>query len=308
MADKPPSSPGEQRDNSSPCTRVLVTGALGNVGREVLRALSAKGIAARAASRSMERARSALGAEADIVALDLHDARTFAPALQGCDGLFLMRPPAISDVKHTLEPLVDAAVASGVRHIVFLSTADTNKPAPHHAVEEHLKQFGTSWTVLRPGFLAQNLGDMYRRDILEDGRIYVPAGKGQVAFVDARDVAAVAARAFAEPKAHAGQAHTLTGPEHYTFLEAAECLTEMLGVHVRYQAASIPGYMLHLLRRGIPMTQALAQTALHVGVRHRQAERVDPTLTRLLGRPGRTMRDYIHDHGALWRTPARVAA
>lgn len=304
MDDKLPSSPGEQRGPPGACTRVLVTGALGNVGREVLRALAARGIAARAADRSVERARAVLGPAADVVALDFLDVRTFQPALQGCDALFLLRPPALSDVKATLNRLVDVAVAVGVRHIVFLSVAgaDTNKRLPHHAVEQHLTQSRTSWTLLRPGFFAQNLGDAYRRDIVEDGRIYVPAGSGGVAFVDVRDVAEVAARVFAAPEAHAGQAYTLTGPEHFTLLEVAETLTEALGIHVRYQAASVPGYMLHLARRGLPAAQMLVQTVLHAGMRSGQAEKVDPTLTRLLGRPGRTVRDYVHDHVALWRT------
>ncbi|MCY1014252.1 NAD(P)H-binding protein [Pyxidicoccus sp. MSG2] len=305
MDDKLPSSPAEQRDDGPPCSRVLVTGALGNVGREVLRALAARGIAARAAVRSVERARAVLGPEADVVALDFLDARTFQPALAGCDALFLLRPPALSDVKPTLNRLVDVAVAGGIRHIVFLSVvgADMNKLLPHHAVERHLEQQSrTGWTLLRPGFFAQNLGHAYRRDIVEDGRIYVPAGKSSVAFVDVRDVAEVAARVFAAPRAHAGKAHTLTGPEHFTFLEVAETLTEALGIHVRYQSASMPGYLLHLARRGLPASQVLVQTVLHAGLRSGQAARVDPTLTRLLGRPGRTMRDYVHDHVSLWKT------
>jgi uncharacterized protein YbjT (DUF2867 family) len=301
MDDRPPSSPPES--GARPLSRVLVTGALGNVGREVLRALAARGIAARAADRSVERARAALGPDADAVTLDFLAPQTFEPALRGCDALFLLRPPALSDVKPTLHRLVDVAVAGGVRHIVFLSVAgaDTNKLIPHHAVERHLEQSGTGWTLLRPGFFAQNLADAYLRDIVEDGRLYVPAGRGSVAFVDVRDVAEVAARVFAAPQAHAGKAYTLTGPEHFTFLEVAETLTEALGVHVRYQAASVPGYMLHLARRGLPAAQVLVQTALHAGLRAGQAERVDPTLTRLLGRPGRTVRDYIHDHVSLWR-------
>ncbi|WP_163989179.1 NAD(P)H-binding protein [Pyxidicoccus caerfyrddinensis] len=310
MDDKLPSSPGEQRDSELPCSRVLVTGALGTVGREVLRALAARGIAARAADRSVERARGVLGPEADVVALDFLDARTFQPALAGCDALFLLRPAALSDVKSTLNRLVDMAVAGGIRHLVFLSVAgaDTNKLLPHHAVERHLEQSRTGWTLLRPGFFAQNLGDAYRRDIVEDGRIYVPAGSGSVAFVDVRDVAEVAARVFAAPKAHASRAYTLTGPEHFTFLEVAETLTEALGIHVRYQSASMPGYLLHLARRGLPASQVLVQTVLHAGLRSGQAARVDPTLTRLLGRPGRTVRDYVHDHVSLWSTAPRPEA
>jgi uncharacterized protein YbjT (DUF2867 family) len=304
MDARPPSSAAEPRG-----ARVLVTGALGNVGREVLRALAARGLEARAADRSAERAREVLGPEADVVALDFLEPRTFAPALKGCDALFLLRPPAISDVKPTLNRLVDVAVASGVRHIVFLSVAGagTNTLVPHHAVERHLEQSGTGWTLLRPGFFAQNLGDAYRRDIVEDGRLYVPAGGGSVAFVDVRDLAEVAARAFAAPEGHAGKAYTLTGPESLTFLEVAQLLTEALGVHVRYQAASVPGYMLHLWRRGLPTAQILVQTVLHTGLRFGQAERVDPTLARLLGHSCRTLSDYVRDHLSLWSPVSATA-
>lgn len=297
MAARPPSSPAEGGS-----TRVLVTGALGNAGREVLRALAARGLSARAADRSVERARAALGQGADAVALDFLDPRTFEPAVRGCDALFLLRPPAISDVKPTLNRLVDVALANGVRHIVFLSVAGagTNTLVPHHAVEKHLEAVARGWTVLRPGFFAQNLGDAYRRDIAEDGRLYVPAGRGRAAFIDVRDVAEVAASVFASPAPHAGQAYTLTGPEAVSFTEAAGLLSEALGRPIRYQPASVPGYAVHLLRRGLPAMQVLVQTVLHVGLRFGQAQDVDPALARLLGHPGRTLRDYVRDHTSLW--------
>ncbi|MFP2929383.1 SDR family oxidoreductase [Pyxidicoccus sp. 3LG] len=302
MDPSPRSSPDEQRQSPPTCSRVLVTGALGTVGREVLRALAGLGIPARAADRSVERARAALGPEADVTALDLLDPSTFPSALEGCDALFLLRPSTLSDVKPTLNRLVDAAVAGGVRHIVFLSVAgaDANTLIPHHAVERHLEQSRARWTVLRPGFFAQHLGDAYRRDILEDGRIYVPAGSGSVAFVDVRDLAEVAARVFAAPEVHAGKAYTLTGPESLSFLEVAQALTELRGVHVRYQPASSLGYMAHLWRRGLSAPQALVQTMLLVGLRQGQAERVDPTLPQLLGRPSRSLLDYVRDHASLW--------
>ena len=302
MAARPPSSPAD----SGGTARVLVTGALGNVGREVLRALVARGIAARAADRSAERARAVLGPYTDAVALDFLDARTFEPAVKGCDALFLLRPPAISDVKPTLNRLVDVALAGGVRHVVFLSVAGagTNTLVPHHAVEKHLEAVSRSWTVLRPGFFAQNLGDAYRRDIVEDGRLYVPAGRGRAAFIDVRDVAEVAARVFAAPQAHAGQAYTLTGPEAVSFTEAAGLLTEALGRPIRYQPASVPGYGVHLLRRGLPAMQVLVQTVLHVGLRFGQAEAVDPALARLLGHSGHTLRDYVRDPMSVWSTEA----
>jgi len=284
---------------------VLVTGATGNVGREVVRAARALGLTVRAADRDQTRARALLGGDVDIVRLDYRDRSTFRCA-DGADALFLMRPPAISDVADTLLPFVDEARRRGVKQVVFLSVAgaEKNKLVPHHAVEEHLRK-GTGWTILRPGFFAQNFGDAYRRDIVEDDRVYVPAGRGRVAFVDVRDVAEVAAAAFASPAEHGRNAYTLTGAEAVDFTRAGAELTEVLGRAIRYEAASMVGYVLHLHRRGMPWAQVGVQAVLHAGLRFGQAERVDPTLERLLGHRPRSLADYFRDHRKLWEREGR---
>jgi uncharacterized protein YbjT (DUF2867 family) len=188
-----------------------------------------------------------------------------------------------------------------VQHIVFLSVAgaETNRLVPHHAVEQALARSG-GWTVLRPGFFAQNFGDAYRRDIVEDGRVYVPAGRGRVAFVDVRDLGDLAARILEAPSAHEQRGYTLTGGEAIDFASAASWLSEALGRRVRYEPASIVGYVRHLRGRGMPWAQIGVQTVLHAGLRFGQAERVDPTLARLLGRAPRTVREYVQDHRDLW--------
>ena len=197
---------------------------------------------------------------------------------------------------------IDAARAAGVGQIVFLSVAGAgaNPLVPHHAVEQRLQAEPGGWTILRPGFFVQNCQDAYRRDLREDDRLYVPAGDGQVAFVDLYDVAEVAASAFADPAGHSGQAYTLTGPEALGFETLAGELTEVLGRRIRYESASIFGYLGHLRKRGLPWAQAVVQTILHVGLRFGQAATVDPTLARLLGRPGRSVGVYLAENTALW--------
>ena len=279
---------------------ILVTGATGNVGREVVRALRARNLRARAADRDPSRARAILGEDVEAVRLDYRDPTTFAAA-DGARALFLLRPPAIADVEHTLLPFIDEARRRGVQYIVFLSVAGAgkNRLVPHHAVERHLAPT-SGWTVLRPGFFAQNFGDAYRRDIVEDARIYVPAGRGRAAFVDVRDVAELAATILASPQGHERRAYTLTGPEAIDFAGAASCLSEALGRPIRYEPASILGYVRHLRGRGMPWAQVGVQAVLHAGLRFGQAERVDPTLERLLGRRPRTVREYVQDHRATW--------
>lgn len=279
---------------------VLVVGATGNLGRAVADGLARRGVPVRAGTTDPGRGGDAPGARA--VHLDLRDPATFRPALDGARGLFLVRPPAIARVGPTLNALVDAAVAAGVQHVVFSSVtgADTNRIVPHHRVERHLQAAGVAWTILRPGFFAQNLADAYRADVLRDDRVLLPSGSGRAAFVDTRDVGEVAALVLAEPEQHRGAGYVLTGPEALDFDAVAALLSAETGRTIRYEAASALRYLRHVHAQGRPLAQAVVQTVLHVGLRRGQAERVDPTLERLLGRPGRTLAEYVHDHRALW--------
>lgn len=279
---------------------MLVMGATGNVGGATLRALRERGIPVRSAVARVMGAASEPGVEP--VELDVFRPETFGRAVDGIGGLFLLRPPPVSKVGPTLNALTEAAVAAGVDHIVFSSVAgaDTNRVVPHHRVETHLRDHAPSWTVLRPGFFAQNLADAYRQDIVDDDRIHLPAGDGRVAFIDTRDIGAVAAAVFADPLPHGGRGYTLTGPRAVTFDDVASMLTTTLGRTVVYEPASILGYARHLRRRRLPLAQIAVQTVLHTGLRRGDAETVDPTLERLLGRKGRTIEDYVREHAATW--------
>lgn len=280
---------------------ILVTGATGNVGRGVVATLRERGLPFRAAERHVQKARSVLGEDADIVQLDFLDPSTFAGAVRGCRGVFLLRPPAISKVEATLNPFIDEAARQGVEQVVFLSVAgaEKSKIVPHRGVEDHLMAGQVPWTILRPGFFAQNLSGPYRQDIVEDGRLYVPAGPGRASWVDVRDVGEVAARAFDDPGAM-GQAYRLVGPECLDFEAVAAILSQVLGRSISYVPASVPGYLLHLARHGHPMGLVLVQTILHVGLRRGDADYLDPTLEELLGRPPRTLRDFVEDHAEVW--------
>jgi uncharacterized protein YbjT (DUF2867 family) len=277
---------------------IFVTGASGNVGSAVVNCLRVRQLSVRIGSRKLNSIPAQDGIE--TVRFDFQDASTYQSAVQGCKAIFLLRPPAIADTRSTLNPFLDVARSEGVRQIVFVSVAGAadNPLVPHHAVEQHLKQ-KTDWTILRPGFFAQNLGDAYRDDIVQDDRIFVPAGAGRVAFIDVRDLAEVAVNALTNPSSHQAQIYTLTGAEALTFTEVTSILSDEMGRTIVYEPASVLGYCSHLLRRRMPFAQVLVQTILHVGLRFGQAETVD-TLEKILGHRPRTMRDYVHDYRDLW--------
>lgn len=279
--------------------RVFVTGATGNVGRPLVRALIDAGVEVTVGQRG---------------SFDFTDPGSFAAALDGIDRLFLLRPPAISEVESTLNVCVDAALEAGVRQVVFLSVvgADSMPFIPHAKVEAHVRASAApTWTFLRAGFFCQNLIDTYAADIRADDRIYLPAGRGRAAFVDAADLAQVAFLALTQPlddDRFARRALTLTGPEALDFDAIAALLTKELGRDIHYQRASALGYYRLLRRRGLPRPQAIVVCALHVGLRFGQAELVDPTLAELLGRPAHDMAHWIHANRQLFEAePSRSA-
>ena len=281
---------------------VVVTGALGNVGSAVVTSLLETDVQIRPVGPNVH----ALGlAHPDLETrrLDFWDTSSFAAALAQATKVFLIRPPSISRVGPTLNRFIDAAQEIGVRHVTFSSVAgaDSNRIVPHHRVEAHLRSSAMTWTALRPGFFAQNIGAAYRSDIVEASRIYVPAGDGAVAFVDTRDVGSVAARTLTSDE-HLHREYHLTGPAAVTFAEVAAMLSRSLGRSITYQPTNPWSYYRHLRRQGLVVPHALVQTALHTGLRRGDARVVTPTVADLLGRPATSIQDYIADHLHLWRS------
>jgi uncharacterized protein YbjT (DUF2867 family) len=283
---------------------ILVTGGSGNVGKEVVRQLQSRQVPFQVGDRQTTTTNISEGVK--TVRFDFLDPSTYDSAVAGCDAVFLLRPPAIANTKQTLNVFLDIARSQGVSQVVFISVAGAgdNPLVPHHAVEQHLRAGSEGWTILRPGFFAQNIGDAYRQDIVRDRRIFLPAGAGRVAFIDVRDLAEVAVNALIDPLKYRGQTYTLTGSEAYSFTEVASILSQELARNeprtIHYQPASIPAYCVHLFQRGLPPAQIIIQTILHVGLRFGQAEAVSSSLAELLGHQPRTLRDYIRDNIALW--------
>ncbi len=285
---------------------ILVTGAAGNVGQHVVASLVQRGIPVVAAGSDPTRIRARYRDRVTATRLDFLDRGTWPEALAGAAHMFLMRPPAIADVQRSLNPFVDFAREQGVDHVVFLSVAGAgeNTIVPHRKVEDHLRARGERFTNLRPGFFAQNLESAYRQDIIKDDRIYVPAGRSQpVNWIDARDIAEVAALILSEPVPHRGLSYTLAGPGAVPWSEVVDALSSALGRPIRYEAASVLGYMWHLSRRGLPWGAVMVQTVLHVLLRFGQGATEDPTLERLLGRPGGSIGAYVAENAGVWAKP-----
>ena len=283
---------------------VLVTGASGNVGRPLVEELAARGADVRGADRSF---RGESGAGVERVAFDFTDPGTWADAFRGIETMFLVRPPALGNVRRDVLPAVAAAREAGVRQVVFLSLqgAERLRVVPHATIEAWLRASGLGWTFVRPSFFTQNLTTTHAADIRERHRIIVPAGSGRTAFVDTRDVAAVAAVALLNPAAHRGRAYTVTGPEALSYAEVAAILTTILERPISYTDPSLLRYLLHARRvLGMSTGMAAVTAAIYTTARLGLAAGLTPTVGELTGRDPLAVADTLRREAAAFRRPA----
>jgi uncharacterized protein YbjT (DUF2867 family) len=280
--------------------KILVTGATGNVGTEVIRLLQPQNCHVVAAVRNPDKAQHTLGNNIDCVSFDFTNPDTFTNAFLGVNKLFLVRPPALANLSKYFAPALNAAIAAGVEHVVFLSIlgAERNKVVPHSQIERYITELGIKFTFLRASFFMQNLNTTHREDI-QNGELFLPAGNGKTSFIDVRDIAAVAVRALIED-GHSNRAYALTGNEALTYYEVADIFTSVLGKQIRYPNPSLLKFIWVMRSRGLKLDFVLIMAAIYTTARLGLAGAVTPDTEQLLGRPPLTMRQYVEDYRQFW--------
>jgi len=273
---------------------IVVTGATGGVGGEVVRQLAAAGRQVRALSRNPDTAAVPDGVE--VRRADLTDPDTLPAAFAGATALFLYASHGDPEIP------ARAARDAGVRHVVLLSSgavrdgADDPIARHHRGVERAVEAYAPSWTHLRPGAFASNA--RWFAPQLRTGVVRLAYPEVGTAPIDPADIAAVAVRALTED-GHAGRAYPLSGPEWLTQAEEVRIIGETLGVPVRVEQVDADTE-LAVLSEWIPERYARGRLAI-------QAARVDEpssvvdTVERLTGRPGRTLADWVTAHADEFR-------
>jgi uncharacterized protein YbjT (DUF2867 family) len=283
---------------------ILVIGATGTVGSEVVRQLVATGERPRALVRDPATAHQRLGDQVEQVVGDLDRPETIAAALAGVDRVFLLTTQS-SRQSEWERAVIGAAARAGVGQLVKLSVFRANEQSPLQVARQHgqaervLAQSGLAATILRPVFFMQNLLAM-----VHDGAIATAAGDGRVAMVDARDIAAVAV-ATLTGGGHAGKTYTLTGPQALSFYQVASILSRQTGRPLRHVRVPPDKVRVALQGRGVAAWYADDMAKLHSMLAVGYEEVVTDDIHRVTGRPPRTLAQFAGDHaGVLTRPPA----
>ena len=282
--------------------KILVLGALGNVGREVANDLIRNNVSVRVADIFPDRLETEFGGKAEVVHFNFADPETFEKTFSGVSKMFLMRPPQISNTKRDMFPALDAAIQAGVEHIAFLSLIgiENVKFVPHYPIEVYLRESGISWTFLRCSFFMQNLNTAHRVEIRDRDEIFIPVGTAKTSFIDVRDIGAAASVVLSKP-GHENKIYDLTGPESLDYFTAADILSETLDRKIMFSNPSPPRFLFGNLLRKTPFFYTLVQTFLYLSTRSGMADIVTNDLPTLIGRDPITFSQYVRDYQDSWK-------
>lgn len=275
---------------------ILITGASGNVGKEVLKQIAHTGVKARAAYQSAGKAGTAPSG-VETATVDYGQPETLRAALKGVDRVFLVGPPT-AQLPALERNAMDVIKQSDVRQVVKLSAMggrDAIFPRLHAESEDYIRSTGTPYTFLRPNGFMQNMIIYNAPTINTQGAFYGSEGDGRVSQIDIRDVAAVAVKVLTED-GHAGKTYTLTGPEALTNSETAKILSGALGREIQY--VNLPPSQLReaLLSAGLPEWSADALLDLQRLYREGKAAAVTRDVEQVLGRKPIRYAQFAQDY------------
>lgn len=273
---------------------ILVVGASGTVGAELSRNLVAMG-------ETVVRTTSRAADSPDQVQVDLVRQAGLKAAFSGVDRAFFMSPPGHANQDVLLAPLIDEAKAHGLKKLVLMTAmgADADENAPLRKAERRLEDSGLAFNIIRPNWFMQNFNTYWLHDIKKAGRICLPVGTAKGSFIDARDIAAVAARLLTT-EAFANRDFDLTGPRALDHAEVAAILTRASGRPIGFTDITPDTMLQGLVRAGMPRDYAEFLVLILGYFKAGYSERTSDSVRQITGLEPRTMEQYAEDYRSSW--------
>jgi len=280
---------------------ILITGATGNNGQELVRQLTAMGQRVRAFVRNPAEAARLKDPNIELAVGDFDQPETLEAALQGVEKAFLLTPVAERSV-HWQTAFIESARRARVNHVVkFSGMGADSRTAPellrlHGETDDRLRGSGVPFTILQPNSFHQNILSSVNT-IREQGSFYLPLKNAAQSTVDIRDISAVAAKVLTT-SGHEGKTYVITGPEALTFHQVAERLSSVLGRNIQYVDVPLSAAADEMRKLRIPEWDIRAVTELLGYFASGAAATVMDTIPRVLGHPAISFEQFVNDQRA----------
>ncbi|MDO6389521.1 SDR family oxidoreductase [Pontibacter sp. BT731] len=280
---------------------ILVTGATGTVGHEIVKQLAMQDVTVRAGVHSVikgENLKRLPGVE--IVEIDFTDPASLHAAFTNADQLVLITPLSESQLE-MVRNLVEEAKRRGVKYIVRLSALGAGAEPGiqlgrwHREMEKYVEESGIPYTILRPAGFMQNLVNYSAESIKREGKFYMPVGEGRVSYIDTRDIAAVAVEVLLSDEHH-WKVYELTGPEALSHQEMAAHLGEVTGKKIDFVDVPEQAVRESMLAHHTPAPIADAILELYAAYRAGKSAMVTDTVQGLTGRAPHSFRQFANDY------------
>lgn len=281
---------------------ILVTGATGTVGREIIKQLSiVDGVRVRAGVHSLIKGENLKRLpDVEVVEMEFTKPDALHAAFTHVDKMFLITPLTDKQVDMA-KTLVDEAKKAGVKHIVNLSALGAEDELGvqlsrwHRQIEQYIADSGIPFTFLRPSSFMQNFVKYSSKGIKEKNTIYMPTGDGKVGYIDSRDIASVGVEIL-KGSGHEGMVYDLTGPEALSMQEVATIISEETGKPIRFVDVPEEAARDAMQQEGLPEWMIDAMLELHGSYKEGQGSYVTNGVEELTGRRPHTFRRFVQDY------------
>ncbi len=278
--------------------KILVTGASGNVGINVVYELLKMNENVVAAGTNIEKLQKIFGHKVGFVEFDFNRPETFENALIDVDRIFLMRPPQLGKPED-IYPFLDIAQKKSIKLISFLSLMgiEKNTIPPHYKIEKYIEKLNIPYAHIRPGFFMQNLSGIHSDEIRKFNKIFVPAGKSKTSFIDTKDIGLAIATVLHNPEKHKNTAYTITGSEALDNYQVANILSDVTGRKIYYDKPGFLKYRKYYINeRGFDKEYVNVTVALYFMTRLGTAKAITKEFYNLTGKYPKTLEEFAKEN------------
>jgi uncharacterized protein YbjT (DUF2867 family) len=269
---------------------ILITGATGNIGVEVIRFLYSIDTKNKivAGVRNINSAQTIFKSYSQLcyVDFDFENPDTFDNALENIDTVFLLRPPQISNIEKIFNPLISKIKEKGIQQILFLSVqgAEKSKIIPHNKIEKLITVFAIDYIFLRPSYFMQNLTTTLFGDIQEKRKIILPAGNAKFNWIDVENIGETAALLIEQFDAYKNMVIELTGYENLDFYTSATKISNVLKENIEFDNVSLFRFYRIKKLDGMPIGMIIVMMMLHYLPRFQDEPKISGFYEKLTGK------------------------